>query len=220
MVLIQITKYGDTRFLPDILNLDIGLAQHLFYVDLWCSGLHFSLWEKPPTVFTVNLRVLIMWFSGAGAAEGGVDTTPHLHRGHFQHHRGAWHRHLERDPPQDGDDVQRLRPRLPRPQLPGQCALRTGFTGCDGGLSETRRSEPRGSWFRHVKRTIPSAVDLIKLDEKGKLELWCLARGLDVCECVRVGGKFLHLAESRVLTHTWGHWLCGHLYFHRIVRQL
>lgn len=71
-----------------------------------------------------------------------------------------------------------------------------------------------------MKQTTPSAVDLIKLDEKEKLELRCLARGLDVCECARVGGNFLHPAESRILTHTWGHWLCGHLYIHRIVRQL
>lgn len=49
---------------------------------------------------------------------------------------------MERDPPQDGDDVQRLWPRLPRPQLSGQCALRTGVTGRDGGLPEMRPSVP------------------------------------------------------------------------------
>lgn len=49
-----------------------------------------------------------------------------------------------------------------------------------------------------MKQTTPSAVDLIKLDEKDKLELRCLARGLDVCECARFGSNFLHPAESRI----------------------
>uniref|UniRef100_A0AAY4DE85 E3 ubiquitin-protein ligase n=1 Tax=Denticeps clupeoides TaxID=299321 RepID=A0AAY4DE85_9TELE len=66
---------------------------------------------------------------GAGAAEGRLDAEAHLHRGHVQHHRRAGHGGVERDPPQDGDDVQRLRPRLPRPQLPGQRAGGAGGAG-------------------------------------------------------------------------------------------
>ncbi len=161
----------------------------LMLIFAQCSCLRFplkanrKLFTLKPSVYK-SVSVLnpdhLQPSAGAGAAESGVDTTPHLHRGHFQHHRGARHRHMERDPPQDWDDVQRLRPRLPRPQLPGQCALRTSITGRDGGLPETGHYKPSGSWFSHVNRTVPSTVDLIKLDENGKLELRCW---LDVYEC-------------------------------------
>lgn len=76
---------------------------------------------------------------GAGAVEGGVDAPPHLHRGNIQHHRRARHGGVERDPPQNRDDVQLVGTRLPRPQLFGQCSVRAGLSGRDGGLPQTCR---------------------------------------------------------------------------------
>lgn len=81
---------------------------------------------------------------GAGAAEGGVDATPHLHRGNVQHHRRARHGGVERHPPQNRDDVQLVGPRLPRPQLFGQCSVWAGLSGRDWGLPQTSRRWRRG----------------------------------------------------------------------------
>lgn len=96
-------------------------------------------WPKPHLTFTF-LSVL----KGSWAAEGGVDAAPHFHRGYVQHHWGARHSGVERDPPQNWDDVQLVGPRLPRPQLFGQCSVWAGLSGRDGGLPQTSGRQQLG----------------------------------------------------------------------------
>lgn len=79
--------------------------------------------------------------SGLRAFKDCVDPPADLHGGDVEHHGRAGHGGVERDPPQDGDDVQRLGPRLPGPQLPGQRTDGTGLTRRDGGLLKTGQAQ-------------------------------------------------------------------------------
>ena len=100
---------------------------------------------------------------GPGAAEGGVDASPHLHSGNVEHHRRARHGGVERHPPQNRDDVQPVGPRLPRPKLPGQCSVWAGLSGRDRGLPQTsgRRQRQRQQQLGHSSQlhTLPLAAE-------------------------------------------------------------
>lgn len=87
-------------------------------------------------MFVCNAARVCFTPAGPEAAEACVEPAAHFHRGHLQHHGGARHGGVERDTPQDRDAVQRVGARLPRPQLPGQCAGRAGIPGGDGGVCE------------------------------------------------------------------------------------
>lgn len=79
---------------------------------------------------------------GPEAADHGLGPTPHLYHRHVQHHGRVRHGGVERDSPQDRIRLQPDRPRLPRPQLPGQCPDRAVGPG-------SRRRQPEGlmaSW--------------------------------------------------------------------------
>lgn len=70
--------------------------------------------------FIINLSTHCL-FPGPEAADHGLGPTPHLHHRNVQHHRRVGHGGVERDSPQDRIWLQPDRPRLPWPQLPGQC---------------------------------------------------------------------------------------------------
>lgn len=101
---------------------------------------------------------------GAGAAEGGVDTAVDLHSRNVQHDRWAWHGGVERDPPQDWDDVECIRPRLPRPKLPGQRSGRAGSTRSNWGLPEKRHAS--ATWARVARETLPEIIICAKQDRQ------------------------------------------------------
>lgn len=74
---------------------------------------------------------------GPEAADHGLGPTPHLHHRHVQHHGRVRHSGVERDSPQDRIWLQPDRPRLPRPQVPGQRPDRAVGPG-------GRRGQPEG----------------------------------------------------------------------------
>lgn len=101
-----------------------------------------------------NLSFLLLYYRraasscvspGPEAADNSVGPTPDLHHRHIQHHGGVGHGCVERDSPQDRIWLQPDRPRLPRPQLPGQ-----RFDGAVG--SGGRRGQPEGLMFSGVGR--------------------------------------------------------------------
>lgn len=220
------TEYRDTRFAPDsddILNHDPGLAQHFCFMLIFvqCSGLRFSLWANHK-LFNLNLRVLIIsmvivsrcWSCWRWRGHGASSS--------------PWALPAPQGSLTPSFGTRSTTRRRWCPMSPAMATLT--LTTWTMYFQNWRHRVWRRTAWNETLRAKGLKVQACETDHsiccrsnktwrKGKTRVTMFGERFG---CMRMckGWRQLPSSQSRILTHTWGHWLCGHLYIHHIVRQL